>query len=168
MLQVMKPYNKHILVAKYFEKQKPRAPPVRLAGRELYNPDWKPLKSFREREKLKCQYEAYRRLYPHLPVLRDVDFRVNPTTVSLRLKQAEEWHRLITASTKPTAEVPVSHYAADIQYNYEADESRPETAESSELDFARENGFVPTATAKQNNTTNSLHKKQQRSFKNGK
>lgn len=145
---VVKPYNKAVLLGQHVEKR----PPVRLAGREYYNPDWKPVKNFREREKQKKRFEKLRSLYPHLPALRDIDYRMNPMTVQHRMKQAEEWHTLVTATSKPRAVVQVSHYAAKLNENSakgttKNDNERPTTAESTELDFGTEKSRYVSATA---------------------
>lgn len=144
---VIKPYDKAVLLGQKVEKR----PPVRLAGREYYNPDWKPVRNIREREKQKKHYEKLRSLYPHLPVLRDIDYKMNPLTVQHRMKQAEEWHNLVTATSKPRAVVQMSYYAAKLNAkatNIESDiNEHPTTAESTELDFGTDKSRYTTTTS---------------------
>ncbi|CAL8110827.1 unnamed protein product [Orchesella dallaii] len=83
--------------------------PVRLDSREYWNSNWKPATNKQERELQKKRYEELRTLYPHLPKLRDIDYKVNTETVKFRMKQAEDWHRLVTVTSKPQPVIELSY-----------------------------------------------------------
>lgn len=135
-------------------------PPIRLPSVEYYKGDLD-IPSPQHRASQRQRYDELKRLYPHLPTLRIADYTVSPETVKHRLKQAEDWHRLVTASNTPTSCVIPAVINTRRRQEIQAVHA-----------FGRRSDFVPTTRycglskipGYANDTTSSMNKIRKRDF----